>query len=419
MQYEFITSLLGIQGFEVVDIEQKRCKGHNAVILYLERIYSSYRCGSCGQVVQRVYDWTEQEVQHLAFWQHLTFLRFKRYRVVCSTCGIRTEVLDFVDIRGPRVTRHLSKVVYELCKVMTIKAVATLTGLHRHTVKDIDREELEKIQANRPLDGIIVLGADEISIGKGQSYLTMISALEGPRGPEMLNVVEGRKEKHLKRFWRWFGKKRAKLITHAVIDMWRPFKNSFKAHCPNVDIIYDKFHVIRHLLEALNKVRKAELRKAAGSFRGLLAGKKFILLSRQAHVRGKAREALNQLLVANKRLLKAHLLKESFGHLWSYSSKTWALKFFRGWVEQLKWSRLKPYRDFARMIESHLDGILAYCDKKVSLGYIESANLKARNVIRRAYGYRDDEYMKLKIIQACTPWMSQFHPWESIHSLSP
>src|SRR3970282_909486 len=203
-------------------------------------------------------------------------------------------------------------------------------------VKAIDKRMLEKIQAERPLDGISVLGADEIAVGKGQSYWTMISAVEGPRGPELLSVVEGRKEKNLRKFWKWCGKERAKRITHAVIDMWKPFENSFKAHCPDVQIIYDKFHVIRHLLEALNTVRKAELRKAAGRFKGLLAGKKCILLARGARVRGKAREALNDLLAASPRLLKAHLLKESFSHLWSYKSKTWAQKFFKNWVDQLK-----------------------------------------------------------------------------------
>lgn len=85
-------------------------------------------------------------------------------------------------------------------------------------------------------------------------------------------------------------------------------------------------------------------------------------------------------------------------------------------MAQLKWSRLKPYHKFAKMVEEHLEGILAYCDNPVSLGYIESANLKARNVIRRAYGYRDKEYMRLKVIQACTPWMARFRPWAVAHS---
>lgn len=225
---------------------------------------------------------------------------------------------------------------------MTVQAVAILQSLHRSTVKAIDKQMLEVIQAERPLDGICVLGADEIAVGKGQTYWTMFSALEGPRGPELLNVVEGRKEKDIEKFWRWFGPQRAGLLTHAVIVMWKPFGNSFRAHCPAIQIIYDKFHVIRHLLEALNQIRKAELRKAAGRFKGLLAGKKFILLKRQARVRGKAREALNDLLAASPKLLKAHLLKERFGHLWSNNSKTWARKFFEHWMDQLKWSGLKP-----------------------------------------------------------------------------
>ncbi len=237
-------------------------------------------------------------------------------------------------------------------------------------------------------------------------------------GPEMLYIVEGRKERNLKKFWKWFGKERAMLITCAVMDMWKAFRNSFKAHCKRkgFQIIYDKFHVIRHLLQALNDVRKAELRKALGRFKDTLSGKKFILLARRARVRGKAREALNAILAASRKLYKAHLLKESFGHFWSYKSKTWARRFWRNWVAQLKWSRLKPYHKFAKMVEEHLEGILAYCDNPVSLGYIESANLKARTVIRRAYGYRDKEYMRLKVIQACTPWMARFRPWAVAHS---
>jgi len=157
-------------------------------------------------------------------------------------------------------------------------------------------------------------------------------------------------------------------------------------------------------------VRKQEFKRAGKRWKGLLCGKKFLLLSRYAHVRGRAREALTQLLWANRRLFKAHLLKESFGHLWAYRSRTWARKFFAQWVEQLKWSRLAPYHKFARMVEKHFDGILAYCDKPVSLGYIEGSNLKARNIIRRAYGYRDKEYMKLKLIQGCSS-LGVFRPW--------
>ncbi len=98
--------------------------------------------------------------------------------------------------------------------------------------------------------------------------------------------------------------------------------------------------------------------------------------------------------------------------MWSYTSKTWAMKFWNNWKEQLKWSRLTPYKKFAKMIDRHMDGILSYCEVKLPLGYIEAANLKAKNIIRRAYGYRDREYMKLKIIQVCSS-LGGFNPWNT------
>lgn len=418
MQKHCLTSLLEIQGFQVERVTQSYHKGQPSVVVHLERKKSVYVCGKCGKTMGSGYDSSWQQVQHLMLWQHLCFLRFQRYRVNCPLCGIRTEALDFVGIRGPGVTTALSHLVAELCKVMTNKSVSLFQSLHRGTVKEIDKRSMTQVQAHRSLDGITVMGVDEIAVGKGQNYWTMISSLESPRGAEVLGIAEGRKAKNLNKFWKWFGKERARRITHVVMDMWKPFRNSFQDHCPGIQIIYDKFHVIRHLLDALNDIRKAELRKASGHFKGLLAGKKFILLSRLSHVRGKSRDALNDLLSASPKLLKAHLLKESFGHLWSYQSKTCAKRFFRQWTDQLKRRRMKPYQKFAKMVAKHLDGILSFCDKKVSLGYVESTNLKAKNIIRRAYGYRDKTYMKLKIIQGCTPWMCKFHPWTVAHSSS-
>ncbi len=409
MPRNYITKLLGIQGFVVKGIELKSEGDRTKVILDLERKPQDYICSQCGRKVKEAIPYRQRVVQHLTLWQHLTFLRFMQYRVICPNCGLKVEALSFLD-RYNRVTVHLASLVYELCKVMTNKAVAMFQHLHRTTVKEIDKEALQKAQANRSLEGITTLGVDEISVGAGQTYWHLISALDGAKGPEVLYVGEGRKERDLRKFWVWFGEEKTRKIKVGVMDMWKGFINSFRAHCPRITIVYDKFHIIRHLLEALNKVRKQELRRAGKRLKGLLAGKKFMLLSRQAHVRGKARVALNQLLSLSRRLFKAHLLKENFSHLWSYRSKTWAKKFWAAWKETLKWSRLKSYKTFAKMIDEHLDGILGFCDYKVSLGFIEATNLKARNIIRRAYGYRDKEYMKLKIIQVCSS-LGEFNPW--------
>ena len=150
------------------------------MIVHLERSHKDYICGRCGGVVSAGYDHTTQELRHLMLWQQQTILRFRRYRVNCPNCGVQTEAIEFADIRGPRVTRRLARLIHELCKVTTVKAVATLFGLHRHTVKDIDKAALQEIQSQRPLDGVTVLGMDEIAVGKGHHYWTLVSALEGP-----------------------------------------------------------------------------------------------------------------------------------------------------------------------------------------------------------------------------------------------
>ncbi|MBI3292905.1 MAG: ISL3 family transposase [Elusimicrobia bacterium] len=418
MPMENLTTFLGIPGFKVVDTMQRKRGWRSQVILSLERERGfRFRCSGCDQEVAEVTRYRKRWVRHLFMWQHATFLRFEQYRVICPRCGLKVEALPWLA-RYERVTMPLAALVAELCKVMTNKAVGRLMELHTGTVKTIDKAAMQKAQAERSLDGITVLGTDEIAVGKGQTYWHLISGMDGPRGPELLYIGEGRKEKDLEPFWKWFGPERTARITHGVMDMWKGFIHSFRAHVPGIVLIFDKFHILRHLSEALNKVRKQEFVKAKGRFRGLLAGKKFVLLARKAHVRGKAREALKDVLSFSKKLARAHLLKESFVHLWSYRSKTCARRFFTEWVKELRWKRLKPYEKFSRMVEKHFDGILACCDKRVKLGYIEATNLHARNIIRRAYGYRDKEYMKLKILQACSS-LGAFRPWNPSFNIPP
>ncbi|MDI6890829.1 MAG: ISL3 family transposase [Thermodesulfovibrionales bacterium] len=409
-QLDYLTKLLGFQGFYVKDMEIERKDDIERVILELWRAKGGkYICSPCGnELLDKHSSWI-QEVRHLHLWRYLTILRFEKVKVRCPRCGVKVESLEFLE-KSKRITKELSHQVSELCKVMTIEDVATFEHLHWETVKDIDKKAIEKAQTERNLEGISVLGVDEISVGRGHNYWHLISSLDGPYGPEMLHVGEGRKEEDLKPFWRWFGKQRARMVTHGVMDMAKGFINSFRTHCPSIKIIYDKFHVMRHLLNALNDVRKAEFKRAGKKMKGLLCGKKFILLKRMNNLKGDARKALKELLGVNHRIYKAHLLKESFGQLWSYTYKGAARRFWENWKEQLKWQRLEPYKKFANMIDRHIDGILGYCDNKVSLGYIEGTNLKARNIIRKAYGYRDKHYMKLKIIQGCSS-IGVFRPY--------
>jgi transposase len=162
---------------------------------------------------------------------------------------------------------------------------------------------------------------------------------------------------------------------------------------------------MKQLGEALDQIRKQEYARVSGKKRLYIKGQKYTLLSRKENLTSSGRVALAKLLKINRRLNKAYLLKESFGQLWDYEKEGWARKFFDNWKASLKWQRLKPYEDFARMIEKHWDGIVAYCklENRVPLGFVEGLNNKIRVLQRRAYGLRDEEYLRLKVLACMLP----------------
>ena len=154
-----------------------------------------------------------------------------------------------------------------------------------------------------------------------------------------------------------------------------------------------------------NKVRKAEYHRLSGQDRRYIKGQKYTLFSHRENLTMEGRRSLKTLLAANKRLNTAYLLKESFGQLWDYEREGWARRFFENWRASLKWQRLEPYQKFAEMIDRHWDGIAAYCrpENKVSHGFVEGLNNKIRVIQRRAFGLRDEEYLRLKVLTCMLP----------------
>lgn len=251
--------------------------------------------------------------------------------------------------------------------------------------------------------GSKVIGVDEISVRKGHTYRIVVSDLV--RGRRIWFGGEDRSDKSMALFYEQLGHRKSQSIRLAVMDMWKPFRNAAAAHAPQAAVLFDKFHVMRHVGEALDKVHKAEYARLAGQDRRFIKGQKYTLLSRQENLSEQGRQNLKKLLAANKRLNTAYLLKESFGQLWDYRREAWARRFFDNWRDGLNWQRLGPYEKFAEMIDRHWDGIAAYCrpENKVSLGFVEGLENKIRVIQRRAYGLRDEEYLRLKILTCMLP----------------
>jgi hypothetical protein len=161
-----------------------------------------------------------------------------------------------------------------------------------------------------------------------------------------------RSEESMDEFFAWLGPEKTSKIRLAVMDMWKAFRNSTRkqGHAPQALIIFDKFHVLRHLQEALDKVRKNEYHRLTGPGRRFIKGQKYALLSRWRNLTYSGKKALRLLFHANKRLHTAYLLKESFEQLWDYEQPGWARRFFDNWRASLKWQRLAPYERFAEMV---------------------------------------------------------------------
>ena len=324
-------------------------------------------------------------------------LEFERVRVSCPDGGIHLEYLDGLA-RNPRYTARYALHVGALCRTMTVKDVARSERLHHSTVKDLDKLYMAEQRRRHPMPATPAIGVDEIAIRKGHDYRVVVSDLEQQR-PIWFGGT-GRKQEDLAQFFTAYGPRKSAGIQVAVMDMWKPFRQATQEHAPKASIVFDKFHILRHLNEALDDVRRAEVGRVQGKQRRFIKGNRYTLLSHRENLDRDGRTALKALLAANKRLNTAYLLKESFGQRWDYKSEAWARRFFDHWRASLKWQRLEPFEKFARMIDRHWEGIVSYCkpENKVSLGCVEGLNNTLRVIQRKAYGFRDEQYLAMKII---------------------
>lgn len=278
-----------------------------------------------------------------------SYLDVEVRRVDCRRCGrVKRERLDWLAA-NPHYTRRFALYVGRQGRSASINEVADDLRLDWHAVKEMDKlymqEQLARAGEPRPE----VIGVDEISIRKGHVYRIVVSDLEQQQ-PIWFGGVD-RSEKSMTMFYDFLGGPRTTQLRLAVMDMWKPFRNMTESHAPQAAILYDKFHVLRHLNEAMDQVRKAGYKRLANRpDRTYIKGQKYVLLSHREYLSPDKRRRLQTLLAANKRLNTAYILKEQFGQLWEYRREVWARKFFDQWRAALRWQRLKPFEKFAELI---------------------------------------------------------------------
>jgi transposase len=315
------------------------------------------------------------------------------YRVRCPDCGLKIEKVDQLPSKAP-FSKRFEEAVGEACESASARRVAKQFGLAESTVRAIDLRYLERWNAQRAKPALQQMGVDEIYLGKTTKFVTVVSNLETG---EPLWFGRERKKETLDEFFRTqLSRRQRQRIEAACVDMWEPYKASIQEWSPNCAIVYDKFHIMQHANQAVDEVRRAEFFRKGARMRGVVKGKRWLLLTRWVHLTADKRQQLNHLFALNRRLMKAYLLKESLERLWTYTYEGAMRRYLKSWTLQLRWQRLPAFEKLAHLLIDHLDGILNYCRVKVRFGVVEAINGNIKTLLRRGRGYKNLRYLLLK-----------------------
>ena len=387
------TKILGWPGYRVYRHEIDETAKTLRLWVRRKRGNRKLICSGCGRKISDVHDFREREVRDLPWGEYRTTVVIAVYRMCCPQCGVRVEKVPQLPSKAP-FRKRFEEAVGLACESASVRQVARQFRLAASTVRAIDLRYLQRWSARRRKEPLEQLGVDEIYFGKRMKFITVVSNLESG---EPLWFGPDRKQETLDEFFRTQLKEsQRKRIEAACVDMWRPFTNSIEQWARNCRIVYDKFHVLQHANKAIDEVRRAEFFRKGGRMRGVVKGKRWLLLTRWVHLEGKKRQQLNDLFALNRRVMKAYLLKESLERLWTYRYEGAMLRYLQRWIDELRWQRLAPFQKLAHMLVDHLDGILNYCRTKVRFGVVEAINGNIKTLLRRGRGYKNLGYLLLK-----------------------
>ena len=390
------TSLLyhafGVRGYQYVRTDYQG--GQTTFAIRQEE--KTLRCPACGSRDVRPKGRFERRFRSLPIGGRATVVALPIPRVACGACHVTRQVeVPFADPRRT-YTKAFERYALGLSRCMTIRDVARHLGVSWDVVKDIQKRDLGRRYAKPKLNGLRRIAIDEIAIGKGHRYPTVVLDLE--TGAVVL-VGDGRGGDALRPFWRRLRRCEAK-VEAVAMDMSPAYRNAASAHLPGAVIVFDHFHVIKLLNDKLSGPRRSLYHRATAEQKKVLKGSRWLLLKNPEGLDAERDEEgrLEEALSLNKPLAAAYYLKEDLRRFWEQPGERFAAAFLTDWVRRAEASGVGMLRGMARTLEAHRDGLLAYNAYPISTGPPEGTNHKIETMKRQAYGFRDQEFFKLKIL---------------------
>ncbi len=325
------------------------------------------------------------------------WLQVEYRKVWCDNCnGVRVEHLSFADA-SKRVTDRLAQYIYDLCKMLTVHDVAEHLDLNPKTIKAIDKSFLEKGFGWTDCHDLRVLAIDEIALRKGHNYMTVVMDYFSGR---VVWMSEGRSKETLDRFFAEMTNKQKEAVEAVAMDMWEPYINRVKHHCPNANIVFDFFHVVQAFGRVIDKVRREEYLKANEQDRKVLKGSRYLLLKNEENLTDKQQSRLKDVLELNSTLNMLYVLKDHLKLIYYCNDRQKAKKTLDDWCEMAGQIEHPSVKGFIRRLRFFEYGILNHADYPIGTSKLEGVNNKIKVIKRKAYGFHDSEYFALKVKQA-------------------
>jgi transposase len=353
------------------------------------------RCPACGSARVIRSGQFEREFRTVPIGRKAVFLRLPIQRVECLECGVIRQVkVGFADARRS-YTRSFERLALNLCEVMTLQDVARYLEVSWGTIKDLHKRYLGRRFAQPKLKHLRQIAIDEISVGHGQRYLTVVLDLDSGA---VVFVGKGKSGESLVPFWRRLRASRAR-IQAVAMDMGPAYLDAVRRNLPKAKIVFDRFHLIKLFNEKLSDLRRQVQSAAEGLSQKVLKCTRWLLLKNPDNLDESRHEKqrLDDALRLNQPLATAYYLKEDLRQFWEQPDKAAAGRFLDEWIVQATVSKITMLVQFARTLTIHRHGLIAWYDFPISTGPLEGTNNKIKTLQRRAYRYRDQEYFTLRI----------------------
>ena len=330
--------------------------------------------------------------------QFETVLVARTPRTNCPECGVHTVHIPWAEPHG-RFTLFFEAFAIEVLQAASsVKRACQLLGISWDTAQTIMNSAVQRGLGQRDLDEIRHVGIDEKSFGKGHDYVSVMTDIDASR---VLEVTRGRTRESTDSLWETLSSEQKEQIEAVAMDMWTAYASSTTEHVPQAKIVHDRFHISKHLGEAVDRVRRTEHKSLKQEGDERLTGSRFFWLTNEENLSDKQTAKFSDLKEANLKTSRAWAIRELFREFWGQPGEFAGRLFFQDWYRWASRCRLKPMVKVAKMIKRHLDRIASWFSHPISNGSSEGFNSKIQALKSAARGFRNFDNYRTRILFFC------------------